>query len=317
MMSHTRIELFSGSSHPEFAKRVAEELGIELSPMSIIRFANDNIKVRPEVCVRGADVFVIQTSVPPVNDHFMELLIMIDALKHASAGRITSVMPYYPYVRSDKKDEPRISITARLVADLVETAGADRVLTMNLHSPQIQGFFRIPADQLLAIKVATDYFKENYDLSNAVVVAPDAGSAKRAGAYATRLNLPLAVMDKRRLADDDQAHVYHVIGEVEGKDAIIFDDEISTAGSMIEAEKALRRMGAKTIRAFAVHGVLVGPAIERLKNSTIDEVVVTNTIPLPKEKQIDKITVLDVAPLFAEAIKRIHYGESVSALFKK
>lgn len=313
-MVNGTIKIFSGTSNPDLAKRISQELGIPLSDQSIVRFANDNLKVRINDVVRGADVFVIQTSIPPVNDILMELLITIDALKSASAGRITAVLPYFPYVRSDKKDEPRISITAKLVADLLQTAGANRVLTMNLHSPQIHGFFNMPVDHLLASKIVVEYFQKS-DLSNSVVVAPDAGSAKRAGAYASRLNLPLAIMDKRRVDDNDDAKIYHIIGDVKGKDALIFDDEIATAGSMMEVEKALRGMGVKTIRAFAVHGVLAGPAVERLKNSSIEEVVVTNTVTIPNEKKWDRLTVLDVAPIFTKAIVSIHNGESVSILF--
>jgi ribose-phosphate pyrophosphokinase len=297
------------------SKGIADSLQLPLYELDVLRFANDNLKVRINESVRGDDVFLIQTSQPPVNDLLMETLQAIDALKHASAGRITAVLPYYPYVRSDKKDEPRISISARLVADLLQTAGADRILTMNLHSPQIQGFFSVPADHILSGKLIIEYFKKR-DLSNAVVVSPDAGSAKRAALYARKLNLPLAIMDKRRFDDNDDARIYHVIGEVQGKDVLIFDDEIATAGSMIEAEKALRRMGVNSIRAFAVHGVFAGPAIERLKNSSFDEVVTTNTITISEEKKWDKLTILDVAPLFADAISHIHYGESLSSLFR-
>jgi ribose-phosphate pyrophosphokinase len=297
------------------SKGIADSLQLPLYELDVLRFANDNLKVRINESVRGDDVFLIQTSQPPVNDLLMETLQAIDALKHASAGRITAVLPYYPYVRSDKKDEPRISISARLVADLLQTAGADRILTMNLHSPQIQGFFSVPADHILSGKLIIEYFKKR-DLSNAVVVSPDAGSAKRAALYARKLNLPLAIMDKRRFDDNDDARIYHVIGEVQGKDVLIFDDEIATAGSMIEAEKALRRMGVNSIRAFAVHGVFAGPAIERLKHSSFDEVVTTNTITISEEKKWDKLTILDVAPLFADAISHIHYGESLSSLFR-
>ncbi|MDA3810451.1 MAG: ribose-phosphate pyrophosphokinase [Spirochaetaceae bacterium] len=314
MMTSSSIRLISGTSNRELSKGIADYLQLPLYEFDVVRFANDNLKIRINESVRGDDVFLIQTSQPPVNDILMETLQAIDALKHASAGRITAVLPYYPYVRSDKKDEPRISISARLIADLLQTAGADRILTMNLHSPQVQGFFSIPADHILARDIVIDYFKKK-DLSNAVVVSPDAGSAKRAGVYARRLNLPLAIMDKRRFDDNDKAHIFHVIGEVGGKDALIFDDEISTAGSMLVAEKALRELGVNSIRAFAVHGVLVGPAVERLKNSSIDEVVTTNTITIDDSKKWDKLTILDVAPLFAEAISHIHTGDSLSSLF--
>ncbi len=314
MMSSSKIRLISGTSNPLLSKGIAQCLNLPLYNLDVVHFVNDNLKVRINESVRGDDVFLIQTSQPPVNDILMETLQAIDALKHASAGRITAVLPYFPYVRSDKKDEPRISITARLVADLLQTAGADRILTMNLHSPQIQGFFSMPADQILAGKLIIEHFRKG-DLSNAVVVSPDAGSAKRAASWAGSLNLPLAIMDKRRSDDNDDARIYHVIGDVKGKDALIFDDEISTAGSMIEAEKALRNLGVNSIKAFAVHGVLAGPAVERLKKSSFDEVVITNTISTPEKDVWDKLTILDVAPLFANAISRINSGDSLSSLF--
>ncbi len=314
MMSSTEIKVFAGRSNPELAKRIAEELGVELGKIDYKVFANDNLKVRIDETVRGKDVFFIQTSTPPVAEMLVETLITLDALKHASAGRVTAVIPYFPYVRSDKKDEPRISITAKLMAKLLETAGADRVLTMNLHAPQIQGFFNMPSDQLLARKLVIDYFQTK-DLSNAVVVAPDAGSAKMAGGYAKRMHLPLAIMDKRRSDHNDRAEIFHVIGDVKGKDALIFDDEVATAGSMIEAEKALRNMGALSIRAFAVHAVLAGPAVERLSNSSMDEFVTTNTLPISDDKKWDKLTILDVAPVFAKAIKNINSGTSITGLF--
>lgn len=314
MMSTSTIRIISGTSNKPLSRGIASALKLPLCELDVVRFANDNLKVSINESVRGDDVYLIQTSQAPVNDLLMETLQAIDALKHASAGRITAVLPYYPYVRSDKKDEPRISITARLVADLLQTAGADRILTMNLHSPQVQGFFSIPADHILAGQLIIKYFK-NLELSNAVVVSPDAGSAKRAAVYARNLNLPLAIMDKRRFDDNDDARILHVIGDVRGKDALIFDDEISTAGSMIEAEKALRELGVNSIRAFAVHGVLAGPAVERLSQSTFDEVVITNTITIDENKKWDKLTILDVAPLFADAIANIHEGNSLSSLF--
>lgn len=309
------MKVFAGSSNPGLAAEIAEHLGQPLGRCEIVKFANENIKVRILENVRGKDVFVIQTAAPPVNENLVELLIFIDALKHASADRITAVLPYYPYARSDKKDEPRISITARLVADLLQTAGANRVLTMNLHSPQIMGFFRIPVDQLLATQIFAQYFSRE-DVSNAVVVAPDAGSAKRADMYAFALRTPLAILDKRRYADNDSASVLHVIGEVEGKRALIFDDEIATGGSVIQAAEALFARGATEVCVGAVHGVLCGDAPKRLLESPIKEVVVSNTVPVPQEKRNGKIKVLSVAKLFAEAIRRIHEGESVSGLFR-
>jgi len=309
------MKVFAGSSNPGLAAEIAEHLGQPLGKCEIVKFTNENIKVRILENARGKDVFVIQTAAPPVNENLMELLIFIDALKHASADRITAVLPYYPYARSDKKDEPRISITARLVADLLQTAGANRVLTMNLHSPQIMGFFRIPVDQLLATDLFAQHFKKA-DLSNAVVVAPDAGSAKRADMYAFALRTPLAILDKRRYADNDQAEVLHIIGDVEGKRALIFDDEIATGGSVIEAAEALFARGVVEVSVGAVHGVLCGNAAARIKASSIKEVVVSNTLPVSKEKRDGKIKVLSVANLFADAIVRIHDGESVSALFR-
>jgi len=257
MSSKSAIRLISGTSNFELSKGIANSLSLPLCELDVVRFSNDNLKIRLNESVRGDDVYLIQTSQPPVNDILMETLIAIDVLKHSSAGRITAVLPYYPYVRSDKKDEPRISISARLVADLLQTAGADRILTMNLHSPQIQGFFSIPADQILADQLILEYFKQK-DLSNSIVVSPDAGSTKRAARYARKLNLPLAIMDKRRIDDNDDAKIFHVIGDVNGKDAILFDDEISTGGTIIAAEQALRNMNVKSIRAVAVHGVLAG-----------------------------------------------------------
>ncbi len=314
LSSKSVIRLISGSSNLELSKGIADYLKLPLCELDILRFSNDNLKIRLNESVRGDDVFFIQTSQPPVNDLLMETLITIDLLKHSSAGRITAVLPYFPYVRSDKKDEPRISISARLVADLLQTAGADRILTMNLHSPQIQGFFSIPADQILADQLILEYF-EKKDLSNSVVVSPDAGSAKRAAFYAGKLDLPLAIMDKRRIDDKDDARIYHVIGDVKGKDTILFDDEISTAGTIIAAEQALRDMNVKSIRAVAVHGVLAGPAVKRLAESSIDEVVLTNSITIPTEKIWDNLTILNVAPLFADTITNIHKGQSLSSLF--
>ncbi len=310
-----KLQIFSGTAHEELAQEICAILGVSLGNLYVHKFANDNLKIKIEENVRNADVYVIQPSCEPVNEGFMEMLITIDALKHASAEHVTAVCPYYPYVRSDKKDEPRISITARLIADLLETAGANRIMSMNLHAPQIQGFARIPADQLLALPLFCDYFGQR-DLSDTVAVATDAGGAKMAASYAKRLKLPLAIIDKRRSADDDHAEVRNVIGEVQGKDCIVFDDEVSTAGSLVEGVRLLKEFGAQDIRAGIVHGVLVGEAIERIEKSDLAELVVTNTLPIPPEKRLDKITVLSVAQLFAEAIRRNHEGESISAMFR-
>lgn len=310
------LKVFAGESNPALAKAICGELGIALSPSESLRFANDNRLVRILANVREKDVFVVQTGCPPVDTSLVELLIMIDALHYASARRITAVMPYYHYVRSDKKDEPRIAITARLVADLLETAGASRVLTMTLHSPQIQGFFRIPVDQLSAAPIICDYFAGE-DMANTVAVAPDAGSAKRAGVYAERLNMPLAVADKRRVGHSDRSEIVRIVGEVSGKHAIMFDDEIATGGSMLELADFLVNCSVKSIRAAATHGIFCGDAAEKLQQSPIEEIVVTDTVPLSpqKQEQAPKIEVLSVASLFARAIANIHTGESISALF--
>ncbi len=308
------LKVFSGSSNRPLAHKICDELGIELSPMSISRFSNDNLFVQIEENVRERDVFIVQSFTQPVSNHIMELMIAIDAARHASAGRITAVIPYYSYARSDKKDAPRISITGRLLADLLETAGADRVLTMDLHADQVHGFFRMPVDHLTAIPTIASYFREHHDTSNMVAVATDAGGAKRAGKFSERLNIPMAIIDKRRVSDTEVKQG-HVVGEVKGKDAIIFEDEIATAGTLISTVNTLVEAGVNSVHAGAIHPVLCGPAVERLKASQLASVVVTNTVELPESKAMDKLTELSVAPLFAEAIKRIHTGESVGELF--
>lgn len=309
-----RLRVFSGNSNPELAQEIADRLYLPLGNTTITKFSNENIKVKINESVRGKDVFVVQTSCPPVSDHIMELLIMLHALKSASAGRITAVIPYFPYVRSDKKDEPRISITAKLMADLLATAGADRVLTMDLHAAQIQGFFDMPADQLLALPILCRYFEQK-NMENLVVVAGDVGRAKLNRKYAERLSAPLAILDKRREDDDEKAEAVNVIGDVEGKNAVMFDDEILTGGSLMELIRALKEKGANEIYAGITHGILSGRAVERIEESPVKELVVTNTVPLPVEKRIGKIKILSVAELFAEAIKRIHHSESVSSIF--
>ena len=308
------LKIFSGNANVPLAKAICSHAGVELGACEIVKFSNENIKVRICDSVRGQDVFIVQPSCVPVNDGIMELLIMIDAAKHASAGRITAVVPYFPYVRSDKKDEPRISITARLMADLLQTAGADRVMTMNLHSPQIQGFFRIPVDHLLAGRLLCEYFK-SFGTDDCVVVAPDAGSAKRAGAYAVRMGLPLAVLDKRRNDDTENPVIHNVIGDVKGKRAIIFDDEIASGGSILEVVKALDHLGVKEISACCVHAVLSGNATERLKGSSLSRLVVTDTVFIPEEKKFDRLTVISVAELFARAIMYTNMGASISGLY--
>ena len=309
------MKVFSGSSHPDLARGIATHMGMPLGKLKITRFSNENIKVKVEENVRESDVFVIQTSCPPVSDHLLELLILIDALKFASAARITAVLPYFPYARSDKKDEARISITARMVADLLETAGADRVLTMTLHAPQILGFFRKPADQLLATHILTNYFKTK-DLSNATVVATDAGAAKFAGHFAKRLSVPMAIIDKRRFDDSEKAQSVALIGDVKGRDAIIYDDEIATGGSIKEAARILREFGARTVRVGVTHGVLSGSAVETLNSASLDELVITDSIPVPPDRAraLPNLKVLSTAALFGDAILRIHGGRSISEM---
>ncbi len=310
------LKIMSGSSNPELAREICDYLDCPPGRISIGRAANDNLQVGILENVREDDVFVVQTSCPPVNDHFIELLLIIDALKYASAGRITAVLPYYPYVRSDKKDEPRISITARLVADMLETAGAHRILTMTLHSPQIVGFSRIPVDQLWSTSLICHHLQQTKDLGNAVVVSPDVGSAGEASHYARRLDLPLAIMDKRRKGDDEEADICNFIGDIEGRDALLFDDEVLTGGSMMEAIRLLKERGARRIMAGCTHGVFSGQAIERIEESPVEAFVKTNTVPLPAGKGSSKIEVISVARLFGDAIKAIHHGESVSRLLE-
>ncbi|MBT4101413.1 MAG: ribose-phosphate diphosphokinase [Gemmatimonadetes bacterium] len=308
------LKIMTGSSNPVLAQEICDYLDCSLGRLSIQRSANDNLKVRVDENVREDDVFVIQTSCSPVNDHFIELLLIIDALKYASARRITAVLPYYPYVRSDKKDEPRISISARLVADLLETAGAHRILTMTLHSPQIAAFSRIPVDQLWATNLICNHLRTTKDLNRATVVAPDVGSATEAGYYARRLELPLVIMDKRRHADDEKAEITNVIGDIEDRDALLFDDEVLTGSSMMEAVRMLKERGAKRIMAGCTHGVFSGDAIERIDASSVETFVRTNTIPLPEGQDSTKFETISVARLFGDAIKAIHHGESVSRL---
>lgn len=313
-----KLKIFSGNANRKLAEDICSHAGVDLGKCEIIRFSNENIKVKLDESVRGQDVFVIQPSCTPVNDGLMELLIMIDAIKHASAARITAVTPYYPYVRSDKKDEPRISITARLVADLLQTAGANRVMTMNLHNPQIQGFFRVPVDHLLAGKKLCEYFSDQ-GLEDCVVVAPDSGSAKHAKYYAATLGLPMAIMDKRRVDDSEKPMIHNVIGDVKGKRALIFDDEVASGGSLVEVGRALEELGVKEIQACCVHGVLSGSACERITNSPISKLVVTDTIHIPeaKRQQLSKLVVISMADLIAKAIVRTNRGESISGLFDR
>jgi ribose-phosphate pyrophosphokinase len=311
----SQLSVFTGNANPRLAEAICFELGIPLGRAEVFQFSNENIFVKIVDSVRESDVYVIQPFSHPVNVSIMELLIMIDALKRASAGRITAVIPYYAYGRTDKKDQPRVPITARLLADLITVAGAGRVLTMTLHAGQIQGFFDIPVDELSALGLLSQYFADK-KLADWVVVAPDLGAAKKARNFAERIGGSLAVIEKRRLANEGKTQVLNVIGNVSGRRAVIFDDEIDTAGSVIGAARVLEKAGVQEIYAACTHGVLSGPAVERLRDSPIRELVITDTIPLPEDKRLPKITVLSVAPQFAEAMQRIHGGASVGALFR-
>ncbi len=307
------FDLYTGNANPELARKIGRYLGRHLGRAEVFEFANENIFVRIEDNARDRDVFLIQPTCSPVNKSIMELLIMIDAFKRASAGRITAVVPFYSYGRSDKKDQPRVPITARLIADMISVAGADRMLTMDLHQGQIQGFFSIPVDELTAVHLLSNYFKQQR-LSDLVVVT-DLGFAKRARTFAEILDAPLAVIEKRRPGNLGTAEVLNVIGEVRGKRAIIVDDEIDTASTLTEVVRALIREGVNEIHACATHGVLSDPATDRIRDSELAEVVITDTVPLAAAKRLSKIRVLSVAPLIGEAIRRIHGGESVGALF--
>jgi ribose-phosphate pyrophosphokinase len=308
------LQLFSGNAHRALATEIAHYLKVRVGDADVTRFSDGEVFVQINENVRGADVFVLQPTCPPVNDNLMELLILIDAFKRASAGRITAVLPYYGYARQDRKVQSRVPITAKLVADLLDTAGVDRVLALDLHAGQIQGFFNIPVDHLFAgPPVIVDYLSKK-DLRDPVVVAPDAGGVERARAIAKRLKAGLAIIDKRRDGPNVSV-VMHLIGDVKDRDAIVIDDMIDTAGTLVQAVGALEREGARRIIAGGVHAVLSGPAIERLRAAPIEEIVVTNSIPLSPEKLLPTMTVLTVAPLLGEAIRRIHDEESVSTLF--
>jgi ribose-phosphate pyrophosphokinase len=309
------LKLFSGNANRALAEEIAQYLRVPLSDAEVSRFSDGEVFVQFNENVRGADVFVVQPTCPPVNDSLMELLIMTDALKRASAHRITAVLPYYGYARQDRKVQGRVPISAKLVADLMEAAGVNRVLALDLHAGQIQGFFNIPVDHLFAAPVVMIDYLRKRDLHDAVIVSPDAGGVERARAIAKRLSAGLAIIDKRR-EGPNSAVAMHLIGDVDGRDAIVIDDMIDTAGTLVQAVGAIQREGARRILACGVHAVLSGPAIERIKASSIEEVVVTNSVPLtPEKRTAAPITVLTVAPLLGEAIRRIHDEESVSTLF--
>ncbi|WP_340695230.1 ribose-phosphate pyrophosphokinase [Hydrogenobacter thermophilus] len=306
------IKLLTGNSNPLLVKEVADHLGISVSDMIVSRFSDGEIRVQINESMRGEDVFIIQSLCPPVNEYIMELLLILDALKRASAGRITAVIPYYAYARQDRKDRPRVPISARLLADLITVAGAQRLVVVDLHSPQIQGFFNIPVDNLYALNVLYEYLKDKVD-ENTVVVSPDAGGVERARRLANKLGCGIAIIYKRR-PEPNVAEVLDLIGDVDGKKAIIIDDMIDTAGTIVSATNLLISKGAVSVSVVATHAILSGPAVERINTSPLLEVIVTNTIPT-EGKRCEKLRVVSVAPLIAESIKRIHEGESVSSLF--
>ncbi len=314
MNHHDRLQIFTGNANPELAQEIGQVLGMELGRAMIRQFADGEIYLQIQENVRGADVFIVQPTCTPVDRHLMELLLMIDALKRASAERITAVLPYYGYARQDRKDKPRVPISARLVAALLETAGADRLLTLDLHAAQIQGFFDIPVDHLFATPVLIEYFK-SLNLPDMTVVSPDAGGVERARAFAKRLSAPLAIIDKRR-EEANVAEVMNVVGQVDGRNCLLVDDLVDTGGSLVKGAEALMEKGAASVSACATHAVLSGDAVDRLQNSCLREVVFTNSIPLSKEaKASSRIKSLSVAGLLAEAIRSIHEETSVSVLF--
>lgn len=309
------IKVFAGNSHRELAVEIAAKIGLPLGESIVGRFSDGEIEVNIREVVRGSDVFIVQSLCYPVNDNIMELLIMIDAMKRASAGRITAVIPYYGYARQDRKAKARDPISAKLLANIITSAGADRVLTMDLHAPQLQGFFDIPVDHLVGFPILSEYFYEKLiDKSNVIVVSPDVGSVTRSRKFAERLEVPIAIIDKRR-QKANVSEVMNIIGDVNGKTVVIVDDLIDTAGTIVNAAQALIDYGAGDIYCACTHGVLSGPAIERIRNSPLKELVILNTIPLPPEKKLPNITEISVAMLFAEAIERIYGEMSISTLF--
>ncbi len=307
------MKLIAGNSNPILAQEISKILDIPLTKATIETFSDGEISVNVNETVRGSDVYVIQSTSAPINDHLMELLIIIDAMKRASAGRINAVIPYYGYGRQDRKAKSRDPITAKLVADLITVAGADRVITMDLHATQIQGFFNMPVDHLLGMNIIADYFK-SLELSDLVVVSPDAGSVKRSRRLAEKLDAPLAIIDKRR-PKANVSEVMNIIGDIVNKNCILMDDMIDTAGTILNGADALMKLGAKSVYPACTHGVLSGPAIERLKSDNIKQVVTLNTIQIPDEKKLEKIKILSVGNLFAKAIERVHDSQSLSKLF--
>lgn len=310
------VKVFAASDSAEqFTKEICNYLGVQPGKANRIKFKNDNNFVQILETVREKDVFIVQTTEPPVNERIMEMLIMVDAIKRATARRITLVLPYYMYSRTDKKDQPRVPVTAKLLASLIEAAGVSRVLTCDLHNPAIQAYFDINVDVLTGKSILEKYFDEK-NIENKVVVATDAGSSKKAYKYAEHFNCPIALIDKRRNGNDDNAIATSVIGEIKGKNALIFDDEVDTAGSIMETVRVVKQFGAKDVYVGCTHGILSGPAIDRIDNSELKELVMTNTVPLPDSKKINKITVVSISNLFGEAIKRIHEATSIGELFE-
>jgi ribose-phosphate pyrophosphokinase len=312
--AHGSIKLFSGTGCPELAQEISDYLHVPLTGRDVVQFPNENIFVKLHESIRGQDVFLIQTTSSPVNHNLMEMLIFLDALKRASPDRITVVVPYLAYARSDKKDQPRVPITARLVADIIDVAGADRYVTLDLHADQIQGFFNIPGDSLTAFSILSDYFREKR-LKDAVVVAADLGFAKKARDMAAELDLPLALVEKRRISSSTEALT--LVGEVEGRDVIIVDDEVDTGGSMVNAINIVREHSARDVYLCFAHAVLTPPAIERLQAADVEEIVTTNSVPIPDEKLLDNMTILSVAGLLGEVINRVHEGRSVGEVFRR
>lgn len=309
----SNYKVFTGNSHTELAEEIASIMGKPMGNATVSKFSDGEISVSMWESVRGTDVFIVQSTSDPVNDNLMELLIMIDAIKRASAGRINAVIPYYGYARQDRKAKARDPITAKLVADLIVAAGADRLLTMDLHASQIQGYFNIPVDHLVGLPILVNYFKEK-DIEDLVIVSPDHGSVTRARNMANPLNAPIAIVDKRR-PEPNKSEIMNIIGDIEGKNCILIDDMIDTAGTITNAANALKDLGAKSVRACATHPVLSGPAVERINDSAIEELVLLNTIAIPKDKKIKGMVQLSVAPLFAEAMMRVFNNESISKLF--
>ncbi len=308
------LKIFSGTANPDLAKKICEFLKVPLGDLMVSRFSEGEIRIKINEDVRGRDIFIVQPTCPPVNDNVIELLIMIDAFRRASARRITAVLPYYGYARQDRKDQPRVPITAKLMANIITTAGADRVLSMDLHAQQIQGFFDIPVDHLYALPVIVNYVRQK-NLKDLMVVSPDVGGIKMARAFAKALGTDLAVVDKRRWGPNE-VEVMNLIGEVKGRSVLIPDDMISTGGSMVQAVGAILKAGATEVYACCSHGILSGNAVQNLQNSPLKEVIITDSIPLPPEKRVPKITVLPVGPLLGDAIMRIHNEQSISSLFE-